>query len=133
MLILWQVKAMKILLPVAIFVVALGAAAQSQAPQSIHITAIRDHIRTNDEPAFSSALHTRIYTGTIGNRTFTFEEAITMLSPPSHFEVGQDYEVTKVEDRIGKTLKIREHPDKKGRAQVEWLTVMSVSEKETTP
>ena len=113
--------------------IALAAPAQSQPTPVVHITAIRDHIRTKDEPSFSSALHTRIYTGTIGGRVFTFEEAITMFAPGSHFEVGGDYEVTKMEDRIGKTLKIREHPDKKGRTQVEWLTVTSVSEKEAAP
>lgn len=131
MLILKRMKAL--LVQLAILTTILGAAAQSQNAQVIHITAIRDHIRTNDEPFFSSALHTRIYTGNIGNRLITFEEAITAFSPASHFEVGQDYEVTKMEDRIGKTLKIREHPDNKGRAQVEWFTVTSVSEKQSAP
>jgi len=111
-----------------LFVILMLAATVTGYAETIHITEIHVHIRDKNEPSFSSALHTRQYTGTIGNRKFTLEEAITALARPSRFEVGKDYEVVKVEDRIGKTMKVKEEPDKKGRVQTEWLTVVSVEE-----
>ena len=108
-----------------ILLVLLGA---GSAQESIHITAIQDHIRTKEEQSFSKPLHTRQYVGVIGDREFTLEEGITAFSPGSHFKVGRDYEVVKVEDRIGKTMKVKEDPDKKGRVTTEWLTVVSVQE-----
>lgn len=113
----------------SILAIAVLLTSTALAQNAIHITAIHDHIRDKNEQSFSRPLHTREYVGIIGNRIFTLEEGLTAFSKGSHFEVGHDYEVVKVEDRIGKTIKIKEDPDKKGRVMTEWLTVISVEEK----
>ena len=114
-----------------LFALLLAAPVQASATPSapvFHVTSVRDHIRAKDEQSFSKALHTRVFTGVIGDRVFTIEEAV-VFATGSHFKVGEDYEVEKLEDSIGRTIKIREHPDKKGKTFTEWLIVTAVEEK----
>jgi hypothetical protein len=87
----------------------------------IHITAVQDHIRSKDEPSFSTPLHTKRVTGTIGNKRYELEEAALMSY---RFEVGKDYTVVKVTD---KSVKIRV-TDRKGHESTESLVVRAVEE-----
>jgi hypothetical protein len=89
--------------------------------ETIHITSVEDHIRSNNEPSFSTPLHTKRIIGTIGRLKYTMEEAALFAF---HFEVGKDYEVVKATD---KQVKIRV-TDKKGREDTETLQVRSVEE-----
>ena len=89
--------------------------------ETIHITAVEDHIRSDNEPSFSTPLHTKRITGTIGRLRYSMEEAAMFAY---RFEVGKDYPVVKVTD---KEVKIRV-TDKKGRESTETLQVRAVEE-----
>ena len=99
----------------------LAASAQTPATQIIHITAIQDHIRSKDEPSFSTVLHSKRVTGVIGDKRYSLEEAALMAF---HFEVGADYPVLKLTD-TGIQIRVT---DKKGRQSVERLVVLGVEE-----
>ena len=96
--------------------------------QTFHVTGVQDHIRGKDEESFSTAMHTRRYTGTIQNLQVVAEEAITAFSPASHIEIGHDYVVTKFKPVPGGALHVKQDPDKHGKEHDAWLTVLSVEE-----
>jgi hypothetical protein len=91
------------------------------AQDALHVTAVEDHIRSKDEPSFSTALHTKRITGIIGDKRYHLEEAAMFAY---HFEVGKDYPVVKATD---KEVKVRV-TDKKGRESTETLQVKAIEE-----
>ena len=100
-------------------IVALSTA--STFGQDFHVTGIEDHIRDKTEESFSTPLHSKRVTGTIGDKVYHLEEAALMAY---HFEVGTDYPVEKLTDN---RIQLRV-TDKKGHEQTERLTIRSVAE-----
>ena len=100
--------------------------ASTLGAQTFHVTGVADHIRGDNEPAFASALHTRIYTGTVDNVTVTAEEPISFMGG-SRITVGHDYPVTKFKPQPGGALHVTQDVDKRGKTFDAWLTVLSVS------
>lgn len=109
---------MKMKAAILLILTALTASAQTM---HIHITSVTDHIRSRDEPSFSTPLHSKRITGTIGDIKYTMEEAAMLAY---HFQVGQDYEVLKLSD---KAIKIRT-TDKNGHEGYESLVILSAEE-----
>jgi hypothetical protein len=93
------------------------------AQESLHVTAIHKATR-DDEKTYHTAFNQNIVTGIVGNRRYTLEQLASWGS--YHFEVGQNYDVVKADD---KSLKLKV-TDKKGRESTERLNVVTVEERE---
>ncbi len=93
------------------------------AADAFHVTSVHKATR-DDEKTYHTAFNQNIIIGTVANRRYTLEQLASWGF--YHFEVGQNYEVVKADD---KRLKVKV-TDKKGRESTETLNVVTVEEVE---
>jgi hypothetical protein len=91
------------------------------ASDHLHVTSIHKATR-DDEKTYHTGFNQNIIIGTVGNRRYTLEQLASWFF--YHFEVGQDYEVIKADDKVVKVKVV----DKKGHGDTERLNVVTVEE-----
>ena len=89
--------------------------------EQMHVVSVHKATR-DDEKTYHTSFSQNIIVATIGGKRYTLEQLASWGF--YHFEVGQDYEVVKADD---KSVKVNV-TDKKGRESTERLNVVTVEE-----